>query len=90
MLSFWLVADQSALASTASTTIAGSASGQVLTFDGRGTAIASTVLPADAFHGASGLTFSAWIRVFGLMAEAPFRAVPVSLWTPALTDLFRP
>eukprot|EP00966_Prymnesium_polylepis_P217750 5039460-Prymnesium_polylepis.1 len=85
MLTLWLVVNRAALGFVGSTT-PGSASGHALTFDGRGTAVASAVLSEDAFRGASGLTFSTWIRAFGLTGDEPFRITPVSLWTPALTD----
>eukprot|EP00966_Prymnesium_polylepis_P103992 2408405-Prymnesium_polylepis.1 len=45
------------------------ASGFALTFDGAGTDIASTKLPANLFHGASEITISTWIRAFGMNEE---------------------
>ena len=40
------------------------ASGHALTFDGRGTDIASAQLPANTFIVATGLTCTAWVRTF--------------------------
>ena len=77
------------LALPADAVLAGSASGYALTFDGRGTDVASTFLSPDLFGGMSGVTFSTWIRSFGMIGS-PFRSVPVTMSTPASSNWFQP
>ena len=77
------------LASAANRLVRGSASGYALTFDGHGTDIASTVVSADVFRGASGLTATAWIRSFGLIGT-PYRQCVITFLTPEMLFWFLP
>ena len=62
----------SSLFASAALVPTGTASGFSLTFDGRGSDIATVKLSADAFRGASGLTVTTWVRAFGVVGS-PFR-----------------
>eukprot|EP00966_Prymnesium_polylepis_P001545 35648-Prymnesium_polylepis.1 len=69
--------------------LAGSASGYALTFDGRGTDVASTLLSPELFDNARGLTATAWIRSFGLIGR-PYRQNVVTFLTPEMLFWFLP
>ena len=84
-----MLASSLAQASTALSPLVGSASGYALTFDGRGTDIATAQLPAELFHGASGLTVSFWCRTIGLIG-APYRVFPFSMTTSTESNFFQP
>ncbi|KAL1498936.1 hypothetical protein AB1Y20_013457 [Prymnesium parvum] len=72
----------------AAASIGSTGSGFALTFDGRGTDIATVQLPPSLFHAASGLTMSVWCRVFGLYG--PLRSFMLTMTTPASSNWFQP
>ena len=71
------------------TPTAGSASGYALTFDGRGTDVATADLPAELFSGASGLTFTSWVRTFGYVG-APYNPCVLTMLAPGFANWFQP
>ncbi|KAL1507993.1 hypothetical protein AB1Y20_007595 [Prymnesium parvum] len=77
------------LAACAADTAARGALGYALTFDGRGTDIASAQLPGEIFRGATGLTLTGWFRAFGMIGPL-YRSFALTLTTPQSSTWLHP